>query len=155
MLMLDGSSLAGVVAPLPLDPLDQLQPLETRMPFFSDDDVVVFRDAQGLCDFHKDLVISISVARGRRITRGTIVDQNVDDLRVLAPYHNIHARAERKVDQCRDEAGDVDRIIIGRSWPTCQFRGDKVRAHNQSQDRQRARPRRSREAVRPRRRVVE
>jgi hypothetical protein len=59
MLMLDGSSLAGVVAPLPLwprkpTPLDQLQPLETRMSFFSDDDVVVYRDPQGLCDFHND-----------------------------------------------------------------------------------------------------
>lgn len=45
MLMLDGSSLAGVIAPLPLwprkpTPLDQLQPLETRMSFFSDDDGV-------------------------------------------------------------------------------------------------------------------
>jgi hypothetical protein len=52
MLMLDGSSLAGVVlAPLPLwprkpTPLDQLQPLETRMSFFSDDDVVVYRGPQ-------------------------------------------------------------------------------------------------------------
>jgi hypothetical protein len=132
MLMLDGSSLAGVVAPLPIwprkpTPLDQLQPLETRMSFFSDDDVVVYRDPQGLCDFHKDLVISISVARGRRITRGTIVDKNVDDgsLRALARHHNIHARSEWKVDQCRHEAGDVDRIIIGRSWPTCKFRADR------------------------------
>ena|GEM_PF-5430174 len=82
------------------------------------------------------------------------MDQDDDDgsLRVLARHHNIHARAEWKVDQCRHEAGDVDRIIIGKSWPTCQFRGDQVRAHNQSQDRQRARPRRSRDAVRPRRR---
>ena len=69
MLMLDGSSLAGVVAPLPLwprkpTPLDQLQPLETRMSFFSDDDVVVYRDPQGLCDFHNDLVISISAREG-------------------------------------------------------------------------------------------
>ena len=69
MLMLDGSSLAGVVAPLPLwprkpTPLNQLQPLETRMSFFSDDDVVVYRDPQGLCDFHNDLVISISAREG-------------------------------------------------------------------------------------------
>jgi hypothetical protein len=69
MLMLDGSSLAGVVAPLPLwprkpTPLDQLQPLETRLSFFSDDDVVVYRDPQGLCDFHNDLVISISAREG-------------------------------------------------------------------------------------------
>jgi hypothetical protein len=59
MLMLHGSSLAGVVAPLPRwprkpTPLDQLQPFETRMSFFSDDDVVVYRDPQGLCDFHND-----------------------------------------------------------------------------------------------------
>jgi len=69
------------------------------------------------------------------------VDQDDDDgsLRVLARHHNIHARAERKVDQCLHEAGDVDRIIIGKGWPTCQFRGDQVRADNRSQDRQRAR----------------
>jgi len=34
------------------------------MSFFSDDDVVVYRDPQGLCDFHNDLVISISAREG-------------------------------------------------------------------------------------------
>ena len=80
MLMLDGSSLAGVVAPLPLwprkpTPLDQLQPLETRMSFFSDDDVVVYRDPQGLCDFHNDPRHFNIGARRRRVTSGMIVDK--------------------------------------------------------------------------------
>ena len=69
MSMLDGSSLAGVVAPLPLwprkpTPLDQLQPLETRMSFFSDDDVVVYGDPRGFATSTMTLVISISARAG-------------------------------------------------------------------------------------------
>jgi hypothetical protein len=80
MLLLDGSSLAGVVAPLPLwprkpTPLDQLQPLETRMSFFSDDDVVVYRDPQVLCDFHNDPRHFNIGARGHRIAGGVVVHQ--------------------------------------------------------------------------------
>ena len=82
MLLLDGSSLAGVVAPLPLwprkpTPLDQLQPLETRMSFFSDDDVVVYGDTERRGDVddracHMDIGL-----RWRRIAGGVIVHQNM------------------------------------------------------------------------------
>jgi hypothetical protein len=58
MLMLDGSSLAGVVAPLRLWPREPT-PLDQLMSFFSDDDVVVYRDPQGLCDFHDPRHFSI------------------------------------------------------------------------------------------------
>src|SRR6266481_2665280 len=91
MLMLDGSSLAGVVAPLPLwprkpTPLDQLQPLETRMSFFSDDDVVVYRDPQGLCDFHNDPRHFNIGARGGRIAGGMIVHQPTRRSISLMPF---------------------------------------------------------------------
>ena len=78
MLMLDGSSLAGVVAPLPLwprkpTPLDQLQPLETRMSFLSDDDVVVYGDPEWGCDIDDRLRHLDVGLRRRRIAARVLV----------------------------------------------------------------------------------
>src|SRR4030088_74023 len=57
-------------------PLDQLHPLQARVPVLADDDVVVHRDAEGLGDVD-DLLGHLHVgARGRRVARGVVVDQH-------------------------------------------------------------------------------
>jgi hypothetical protein len=53
------------------------------MSFFSDDDVVVYRDPRGLCDFYNDSRHFNIGARGRRITRGMIVHDAI-----AGPYRN-------------------------------------------------------------------
>jgi len=110
MLMLDGSNLAGAVAPLPLwprkpTPLNQLQPLETRMSFFSDDDVVVYSDPQGLCDFHNDPRHFNIGARRRRVTSGMIVQTPLRDLIALKTNKQLNVRR-----WCGD--GDWERLCV-------------------------------------------
>ena len=69
------------------------------MSFFSDDDVIVYSDPQGLCDFHNDSRHFNIGARGRRITRGMIVHQDhaCDLDGVVAAQHRRQASAPGKM----------------------------------------------------------
>ena len=62
---------------------NQLQPLEARVAFLADDDVVVHRDAERFCDVDDRLRHLDVGLRGRRIARRMIVHQTTGCITAL------------------------------------------------------------------------
>lgn len=80
-------------------PLDQLQPVQARMPVLADDDVVVHGDAERLADIDDRYVFNSSFASGFKIATRLRAKQNELEHLVVAEHFVAGCENEKSLAQ--------------------------------------------------------